>query len=476
LAASSRRRSRRRVRAALLVALGAVCYANALANDLVWDDRLTAAAPVVTQRTGAYFRPLVMASFAVDRALWHGAPAGFHLTNVVAHLAVAWLVGTLADALGLGPGVALASTLVFAAHPVQTEAVTYVSGRTDVFCALFVLLGALAWRRAAGAADRFAVASAAAMAAAVLSKEAAIAMPLALLVPGAHPAVRPPRPVLPLAVGSAGLLGWTLAAHPGIGLAGLLGRLPAIAVAALTYLRLLVWPADLHLERFTAVSGWPLATVAVWVPILALLVAAARRMRGGWFLLALAALAYGPVSGVVPVYPAIADRALFTPEHFLYLPLVGLVPLVAGALAPLLPRRPAAIALALVLAVWTPIVIRRNRDWRDDETLFRQTLRYDPPAARVWFNLGNLSLAAGRLDEAERLYREALAREPHDAATHLNLGIVFQRERKLADAEEQYRDAIAANPQLRDAYRGLAALLAARGEDAAAARVLDHVR
>jgi tetratricopeptide (TPR) repeat protein len=189
-------------------------------------------------------------------------------------------------------------------------------------------------------------------------------------------------------------------------------------------------------------------------------------------LLALAALAYLPVSGIVPVYPAIAARALFTAEHFLYLPLLGLAPLAAGAAAAWTSPLVARAVLAGALAGWGVLVVQRNRDWRDEATLFRHTLAYDPPAARVWFNAGNVALGANRLDEAEHLYRAALAREPGDAAAHLNLGITLQRRGDRVGAEESYRRAIAADARLREAYRALAALLAARGETAEAERLL----
>ena len=127
------------------------------------------------------------------------------------------------------------------------------------------------------------------------------------------------------------------------------------------------------------------------------------------------------------------------------------------------------------LAIWSVLVVRRNRDWRDEQTIFRHTLAYDPPAARVWFNLGNLSLAAGRLDEARRLYEAALAREPNDAGAHLNLGITLERQGERAGAESEYRRAIAADPRLAEAYRALAALLVARGETAEAARLRERL-
>src|SRR6185503_13123674 len=163
-------------RAAATVALAAACYGNTLLNDFVWDDRLSAVAAadvgtVLKQRTGPYYRPVVMFSFLVDRAAWGTSAFGFHLTNLLAHAGVGFLVGELALVLGATPGAALAASLLFVAHPVQTEAVSYVSGRTDVLCALFVLGALLVWRRARRAADGWAIASAALVLAALGCKE-----------------------------------------------------------------------------------------------------------------------------------------------------------------------------------------------------------------------------------------------------------------------------------------------------------------
>ncbi len=451
------------LRAAAVAATVAALYGATLGHELVWDDRLTAAAATNARRalapTGAFHRPLVMLSFALDHALWGGAAWGFHLTNLVLHAAVSWTVGALAVALGTGGGAALAASLLFAAHPVQTEAVTYVSGRTDVLCALFVLLALLAWRRARQAADGWAVAAAAAFAAALLSKEAAVLVPLVLLVPGAHPAPDPPRPVLPLAV--AGLwIAWFAASTPlAPSTSGLAARLPAMAGMLLDYARLLLWPSDLHLERFVAVPGWSVpAALAAWLGvgvIAAALAALAWRAPGGAVLLALAATAYAPVSGLIPVYRAVADRVLFAAEHFLYLPLAGLMPLLAGAWAvraALVPGRRARaggpVLVAALLAAWGWVVVDRNRDWRDEKTLFRHTVAFDPPTARVWYNLGNLELAAGEAAEAERLYRAALARAPTDAVVHWNLGIALQRQGRTADALAHYREATRLDPRL----------------------------
>jgi hypothetical protein len=462
--------------AAILAALVALYYGPTVGNDFVWDDRLTAIAPVdistiLSQRTGDYYRPVVMLSFALDRFLWGASPLGYHLVNIACHLLASGLLMALCRTVGLGSGVALAAAIIFACHPVQSDAVLYISGRTDILCAVFVLLSLHAWRRARSATDPFALASGMAVLISLLCKEAAVAAPLVLLLPGAHPSHRPPRPILPIAAAVLWLSAWAATTAHGLRVSGMIERLPAAGVAALSYARLLLWPGDLHLERFVAVSGWSATTTTLTWTLLGLsgvaVTLGARRVVGGSFWLALFLAAYAPVSGLVPIYRAIADRALFMPEHFLYLPLLGLAPLVTALVTASWPRRILRFApapLALCVLAWGAVVLDRGRDWRDEETLFRHTIRYNPPAARVWFNLANLRLAAGELDEAEALYRAALLRAPGDAGAHLNLGIVLQRQRRLAEAENHYEAAIRFAPAHSEAYRALAALLLRRGE------------
>lgn len=132
------------------------------------------------------------------------------------------------------------------------------------------------------------------------------------------------------------------------------------------------------------------------------------------------------------------------------------------------------VALAALVLAWGSVVIARNRDWRSEESIFRDTLRYDPPAARVWFNLGNLELAAGNLAEARRLFEAARARDARDVAIHFNLAITLQRLGAYAEAETEYQRTIDMAPRLVEAYRALAALLAARGETARAQEVWDR--
>lgn len=449
-------------RAALIAALAVAAYAGTLGNDLVWDDRLSAVAPTLAPRPGQWWRPVVMATFAGELRLHGALPAAMHATNVLLHAGVAVLLERWASALGLPPPAALGAALAFAVHPVQSEAVAYVSGRTDLLCALFVLAALLAWRSVRRATDGRAWLTAALLLLALGSKETALLVPLALFVPGAHPVVRrPPRPLLPLTVALA--WGALFSSRTTLELPSndLLARLPAMAAMALDYARLLIWPSDLHLERFVSVggrsTGHAILVSAGALGALGVAAAVARRVTGGPVFFALAAAAYLPIAGVVPIYPAIADRALFAAEHFLYLPLLGGAPLVTGAAVRVWPARwgpRSARAIAvIVLVAWTARTVVRVRDWRDEETLYRHTLAYEPPAARVWYNLGNVRLAAGDAAEATRLFEAALAREPASGAVHLNLGIALSRLGRHEEALRHYAEALRLDPGLAAAFR-----------------------
>lgn len=83
-----------------------------------------------------FFRPFVILSFAIDKALWGVHPSGFVITNVLLHTLVTFLVWRCFQRT-VGRRAALLGTLIFAIHPVHAENLYYISGRTDTIAALF---------------------------------------------------------------------------------------------------------------------------------------------------------------------------------------------------------------------------------------------------------------------------------------------------------------------------------------------------
>jgi len=122
-------------------------YFNSLPNDFVFDD-----IPLVQNSlwiTSANFvdiilsyRPLRYVSYAVDYRIFGMNPAGFRLMNIVYHtisvLSLFWALKMF----GLTKRAAFAAALIFAVHPVNTDAVAYISGRRDILMGLFYILSA----------------------------------------------------------------------------------------------------------------------------------------------------------------------------------------------------------------------------------------------------------------------------------------------------------------------------------------------
>src|SRR5262245_19853312 len=152
-------------RTAFLVSclLVAVCYFNSLPNDFVLDDVPTVASnPAIrtinpikflespywaTQGYEGFYRPFTIFSLSVDYAIWNRWPAGFRLTNLALHAVNGFLLFLLCSSV-VGEGIVpLAAMLIYVAHPVHTEAVTSIVGRSELFVTCFLLWAWLLFRR-----------------------------------------------------------------------------------------------------------------------------------------------------------------------------------------------------------------------------------------------------------------------------------------------------------------------------------------
>src|SRR2546421_2642717 len=91
------------------------------------------------------YRPLTMATFFIEHALWGGRAAGYHVVSVSLHVAAVLLAFGLGRRLGLGLGASFLGAALFAVHPSLAEAVHWVNGRSDPLCTLFFLAALAVW-------------------------------------------------------------------------------------------------------------------------------------------------------------------------------------------------------------------------------------------------------------------------------------------------------------------------------------------
>lgn len=167
-------------------------------------------------------------------------------------------------------------------------------------------------------------------------------------------------------------------------------------------------------------------------------------------------------------------------ERLLYLPSVGYCLLVGFGVGklmePLSQQRNKRIAvllcLSLTLSVLSVRTVRRNLDWRDEESLYRSAIGVNPPKALG--NLGSVLSSQARYAEAKEVLLEAIKHRPNMADVHFNLGILHQNQQNFKNAVENFQRAIQFRPNLAVAYLNLGTSLIAMGKCHEAVKVLQE--
>ncbi len=461
----------------LLLLAGGLTYANAFWGVFQFDDervilqdsRLESLARFVGHLP-QMIRPVTKLTFFVDRWCLGASPAGYHLLNLLLHLANGLLVFALLRAVRLGrglqprPALAFWTALVFLVHPIGSEAVTYVSGRPTLLAAFF---GLAALCLATGAAARQAVAArhrrrprsraprhdhpagrlpgdgpALEGDGRRLSRPpAALAPRLRAHGPGGREPHRPASP--PRGVGHTGVVPVrrrpctraTRSCSPtSLGLRGWVENLLSQAYAVAYAATLIVAPApwrlnfDHDLPLVTSVWQWPVPLCLVSIAaVFVLAIVAARRapvFSFGllWFFVCLA-----PTNSILPRYDLLSERNLYLPSIGVFIAIVDRLAAGGARLAAALPavnQAPRAarwLLPAAAVLLLAGITIDRNRLYADPVAFWEDAVRKSPRKARPHTNYGYALYRAGQTDRAIREFRAALAIDPDDPDAQRNL-------------------------------------------------------
>ena len=474
-----------------LVALAVLPYLGALDNPFVYDDRMTVVGNPSIRDLGDpaaivlhdLFRPVVNLSYALDHAMWGLDPRGFHLTGIALHAATVLLLFALARRLlrdrgfetdADGPLAAGIAAGWFAVHPLMTQAVGYVSGRSEQLVLLFLLVAFLAMRRFLLTGDRRALACGlTAFVAAAASKESGAMLPLLLLawdrlLAAGDAAARRRRLIhvhLPLlaviGIAAVARILVFLGAEGGSAMLDPWRNLLTEATVVWRYMRLLVLPirqSILHPVESAASAVDPigLAALAALGLLAAFLFVVRRRaplavLGGVWFLLVLAP------SHLVPLQEAMS-------EHRLYAASAGLAFAASAGLAALLHRmagrRRFSVlgASAAVLLVLATLTVRRLTVWSDPVSLWSDAAESAPETWAVQYALAEAWREAGRCDEAVPAYRRAVELDPSVPHAWLNLGICLAQSGRTEEARQAFLAARDTDPTSAKPLTNLGAL------------------
>ena len=436
----------------LLLAVG-LAYANALQASFQFDDWDVIVRDPRVQSLAAWWesmpgmRPLLKLSYALNHASSFGAE-GFHAVNVLLHagngLLILYLVRRFLAQLGYssasGAWLALATALIFVLHPVQTEAVTYASGRSASLSTLFVLSSVAVWvaGRSSGRLSDLYMVSPLLMLLGIATRESAVVVPVVLLLWEAADVSQPFRW---RTVWQHSVVHWLLL------LLALLAMLVlpayseflAASLASRSVGENLV--AQLHgigyllgqlvnIDRLNADPALPVVTaldVEGSLVLVALVVAAGVALTNLrrfplpafavlWFLLWLA-----PTNSFLARLDLVNDRQL-------YAAFAGPALLLAAAIHRIGTRQPriAFVAFSAVLLLMGLATNLRNDVYRDEVGFWRNVVAQSPHNARAFNNLGIALADECDLERAEAAWRRALALDPGYIRVAANLQLLEQ--------------------------------------------------
>ena len=423
-------------------------HLNTLSGDFVWDDRkLILDDPVITswKHVGeifrsdffshdqddtpyGYYRPVTTASYLWDYTIWGKKPFGYHLTNIVLHTACSALVVLILLTLDLGLTASAIGALLFAVHPIHTENVAWIAGRTDLlaffFCGIALLLHMQRWRG-------HLVLSVLAFALALMAKENSVVLVVwlalihRLLQRDGWRAIS--LAVAPYLVVLIFYFAWRFLII-GVGIPRVIEQHPLYHVVLSsppTIVRYVSWmllPANLnaYVQNPYVTSIFDprfLLSLVILAGLGALMQRLARRSQRVALTVGMLAVSFAPMLNFVRL-AAPADMGSVMAERFCYFPSFPFLALVGLALSTALRRANLSLRYALtagVVAVFTLGAlgtIARNRVWNNELTFLDSTLKQNPTAVLLWANLADYQIEKKNLQAANDALERAAALDP----------------------------------------------------------------
>ena len=502
-------------------------YANQYVKEFRVEKFFTSSITEGRGKGSNYFRPMQYVIYSTAHALFGFNPFWYHLTNVLVHIAAAAAIFYFFALLIRPPTFAFLISLIFLVHPVQTEAVSYISGLSDPLYVLFGFLSLIfaSKTRKTAIVSKAGVISLLFFLLSLLSKETGlvffglIALYSFLTSILTHiderinvkfNATEVIRKVFSriFAYGLIAIIylwyhytyinNFDIKGAWGNNLYSnsLAARLILFTQNIYTYLTLLFFPKDLFMERDLTIKIQtvilnPKTIIFVLVNSIIVLYFIHKFRTNNFVLLMFFYLAFWicwiPYSGLVLI------NGIFY-EHFLYLPLVFffgfLITLVNGVIARgeatkqsvtatknRLPRSLRSLAMT-GLALWLIVLAGRNivrqYDWIDNERFYKQTLSYVPDSLRMRNGLGMVYADKGDMDGAIREYSIALQKYPSIPTLYHNLGNAYASKGEINKAEQFYLQAINLDPKFAFSYQALANLYQQTGQKEKLAAFLKH--
>jgi hypothetical protein len=443
-----------------------------------------------------FYRPLQNVIYLFIYQVIGQKPFGFHLACVALHAANAALIYALGRKLNFNSVAAFIAALIWAVHPIHTEAVTSISSMADPLYTLFCLWGLIALlpdftpQKFLRVTPIFILA--------LLSKETALILPLLVmicmfcaskqrldtkfylrtwplwLIAGSYLFIRFGLTDMSLPPASTQTHAFIVYREH------IQFRIYTALATQIAYLKMLLWPVGLHPDR-----DFPIYIQPWFAPVIggfAFVIASIGQIICGcgrrgitlsWGLLWFFG-AQIPQTGIL--FPT--NAIIY--EHWMYLPSIGPIMAIMQTLATMLQRKsyedfrlPAGVIALVIAAALGTATLRQNTVWHDPVALYTTIFKYGESSARGHVNLGTYYMDHGDLNNAMKQFETAIEISDTISEAQYNLALCLLHQTNgqgpMKDAITHLERAVTIDPNFIPAYHQLARIYDYKGEAAKAA-------
>ncbi len=470
-----------------------VVFSPSLKNEFLWDDQFLILnnpyvkgldhIPEIFSKhlyegggmESNFYRPVQLFSYMIDYSLWGLRPFGYHLTSLFLHIINTALVYIILFSIASSPALAFLTALFFAVASAISGTTYYIAARSDLLMALFLFSSFLFFSKTLQSRKKsMHVTSVFLFMLALLCKEMAIALPLLLILElwrRKEKFRRGLKLILPylitvilFALSRLSVLNFSEGAnnikYPAT--IPLWARILTDSKVILGYLKILVFPHDLHMERFieparTIFQIDILASIAVLAILAFVIMRLSRRYRlvlfgAAWFLVSLL-----PVLNIYPI-------SVFSGDGWLYVPSVGFFIILSIILIyivrPKLGKSATAIIIAGLAIYFSLFTICHGMTWRDSISLYNNILKYEKKNPLIYLTHINLAGAyynEGEFEKAIEQSKKAIILNPkHAWRSYTNLASAYMATGRPIKAIGHFKRAIKLNKDYVIAYCFLA--------------------
>ena len=437
----------------ILIVLAIIVYSNSLKNDFTFDDHEVITENFYFKTIPAYkwlfnsnyfsyskefsYRPLVTISYLINFYLFKLNPFGYHLTNLLLHLLVVTFIYLLFCLLTKDSDIAFLTSLIFAVHTINTEAVNSIGFREDILCALFYVIAFYAYINfIKNNRLSYLIIALLSLFLSLFSKEMALSFPLMIIIYDFYfkkesikieAIIKRYLPIFFVIIIYV-LIRFFLMKNP-IEYVPVhpeeqsVTRLFLIPEILCRYIFLLFLPVKLSAVHTYLISDYKfhITFIPYTIILIGIVFTAIYLKKYNLYLsfgLIFFLITLLPVMNIIPIGHLMAER-------FLYLSNIGFCLFLTNLILLIKNSNIRKYIFLIILIFFSLLTYNRNKVWSNDESLWKATIKNSSNSYRAYNGLGLIYYNTGEYDKAEELFKKAIELEEFYENAYINLGLTY---------------------------------------------------